>query len=334
MNMQKLKEKCFGIEEFTADILTWIESENLWNIWVPENYGGLEMNITEGLRILRKISEIDGSLGWTITLCSGANYFVGNLKDSTIKNIFDHPEATCFGGSGAIMGTAEKIGENYRISGEWNYATGSHYLSHFTLNARIIENGIPLKNEDGSDKFLSFILPKDKVTIISDWRAMGLKATVTNSFKVQDVLIGEEFSFEYDRCHQPQRIFKIPFKVFADLTLWVNYIGMAHHFYKEAENLSKTNSLKEFMQELEFADGMLFNYAEEIENLLLKQKTVDEDRVKNIHASASKSVKNLSEAILKIYPRLGIRACSEDQAINQIFRDYFTATQHHNFVNR
>lgn len=332
MNTQKLKEKCFGIEEFTPDILTWIQSENLWNIWVPKTYGGLEMNITEGLKILRKISKIDGSLGWTITLCSGANYFVGNLKDRTIKKIFIKPEATCLGGSGAIKGTAEKIGEKYRISGEWNYATGSNYLSHFTLNAGIIENGVPLKNEDGSDKFLSFILPKHEVRIKSDWRTMGLKATVTNSFKVQNVFVEEEYSFEYNRCYQPQGIFKLPFKVFADLTLWVNYIGMSHHFHEEAGNLSKSNSLNMLLQQIKLADKMLFNYAEDLEDLISKKKNISDERIEEIHKSASNSVKNLSKAIISIYPELGIKACSDNHALNQVFKDYFTATQHHNFV--
>ncbi|AVR46426.1 acyl-CoA dehydrogenase [Christiangramia fulva] len=334
MNTQKLREKCFGIEEFTADILNWIQSENLWNIWVPKTYGGLEMNLSEGLQMLREVSKIDGSLGWTITLCSGANYFVGNLKEGTIKKIFNNPKATCLGGSGAIKGTAEKVGEKYRISGDWNYATGSHYLSHFTLNASIIENGVPLKNEDGSEKFLSFILPKDKITIISDWRAMGLKATLTNSFKVHDVLVGEEYSFEYDRFHQPQAIFQLPFRVFADLTLWVNYIGMAHHFHKEAKNLTKCNYLDMLMHELKIADKMLFNYAEELEAVISKKKPIGGNKIEEIHKSASNSVRNLSEAIIKIYPALGMRACSENQELNQVFRDYFTATQHHNFVNR
>lgn len=334
MNMHRLREKCFGIEEFTADILARIESENLWNIWVPETYGGLEMRLTDGLRKLRIISRIDGSLGWTITLCSGANYFVGNLKEDTIKKIFINPHSTCLGGSGAIKGTAQKIGEEYRISGEWNYTTGSHYLSHFTLNACITENGVPLKNENGSNKFLSFILPKDQVTIISDWKAMGLKATVTNSFKVQDVLVGEEYSFEYDRYFQPQGIFKLPFKVFADLTLWVNYIGMAHHFYEEAEKLSKSNSLDMLFNEFKVADRVLFNYAEELEDLISNEKYISDRKVEKIHQSASDSVKRLSEAIIQLYPALGIKACSENQEINQIFRDYFTATQHHNFISK
>ncbi|MDN6310547.1 MAG: hypothetical protein L0J60_07740 [Psychroflexus sp.] len=39
----------------------------------------------------------------------------------------------------------------------------------------------------------------------------------------------------------------------------------------------------------------------------------------------------MTAAITSIYPYLGVKASRTDQQLNQIFRDYFTATQHHIF---
>ena len=43
---QALRELCLGVDIFPEEVLTWIAVENLWNIWVPKKYGGLEFTLT------------------------------------------------------------------------------------------------------------------------------------------------------------------------------------------------------------------------------------------------------------------------------------------------
>ncbi|MBZ9629506.1 acyl-CoA dehydrogenase [Salegentibacter sp. LM13S] len=329
---QALRKLCLGADIFPEEVLTWIAEENLWNIWVPRNYGGLELSLTEGLEKLKKLTKIDGSLGWTVTLCSGANYFIGNLEPETAKEVFKKPHATVLGGSGGVFGTAEKLGYNYKISGTWRYATGAPYLTHFTLNAEIHENGKALLNEDGSPKIRSFVLPKEEVRLIEDWDTMGLKASVTHSFEVKDALISKRFSFIYNKFYQPQDIFKIPFSVFADLTLWVNYIGMAEHFLAEAQAVKPVEALKNLEENLNFHNQQIRRYSESIEAKIAAQEKISKNFIEEIHISASNSVKNISRNIIENYPYLGVKASQKNHPLNQVFCDYFTATQHHIFT--
>ncbi|HKL36840.1 MAG TPA: hypothetical protein VJ899_11170 [Salegentibacter sp.] len=329
---QELKKLYFGKNLFPENVLSWIQRENLWNIWVPKNYGGLELSFSEGLSKLQELARIDGSLGWTVTLCSGANYFIGNLEPAAAKEIFQNSNTTILGGSGGVFGKAEKLNDSYRISGTWRYATGANYLTHFTLNAEIHENGQALLNKDGAPKVRSFIIPKDEVKIIKDWDTMGLKASVTHSFKVENVLVPQRFSFIYNEFHQPQDIFKIPFSVFADLTLWVNYIGMAEHFLDEARELKRDKNLGTFERTLSNSNLKVTDYAKEIESKILSNKGINSKYSTEVHSSASNSVKSISKNMIEIFPHLGIKASRNDQPLNQIFCDYFTATQHHIFT--
>ena len=196
--LQQIRDKVINAKELSAEILEWIAQENAWNIWVPKEYGGLGLSISEGVRRLKKFAEIDGSIGWTVTLCSGANYFVGNLEPKTAREIFINPKRpVCFGGSGAVGGTAEKVGEKYLINGTWIYATGAPYLTHFTLNAKIIENGQEVIKEDGTPLIRSFLIPSEEVRIIEDWNTMGLKATATHSFEVSNYECPADYGFTY-----------------------------------------------------------------------------------------------------------------------------------------
>ncbi|SHI65472.1 Acyl-CoA dehydrogenase, C-terminal domain [Arenibacter nanhaiticus] len=331
--IEQLRNLCLNAKQFPAEVLDWIAVENLWSLWVPQKYGGLEFPFTAGLNKLKSLAKIDGSLGWTVTLCSGANFFIGNLHPVAIEEIFGKGQTqVCFGGSGGVFGSAEKQGDTYNISGKWHYATGASYLTHFTLNAKIIENGEALRNEDGSPMIRSFLLPKDKVEIVENWNTMGLKASVTHSFDVKEVIVDKKYSFLYNRVNLDYPIFKIPFSVFADLTLWVNYIGMAEHFLEEAGKLMAKERLIGLEAVLDAANGKVFDFAHAIEKSLQGQWVCNEDTIGQIHSEAVASVQHITKTILEYYPLLGVSASREDHQLNQIFRDYFTATQHHIFT--
>ncbi|WP_111310064.1 acyl-CoA dehydrogenase [Confluentibacter sediminis] len=335
MNTPPFNLNLMEASEFSADTLQWIADKNLWNLWVPKAYNGLEASFVQGLKTLQELAKTDGSLGWTVTLCSGANYFIGNLQPETANHIFLNTEKTpCFGGSGGVFGTAEQQDDSYIVSGVWQYATGAPYLSHFTLNAKILSDGKPVLNDEGEPLVYSFVIPKEDVTIIKDWNTMGLQATATHSFKVESLLVPSKQAFVYNRFYLPQAIFKIPFSVFADLTLWVNYVGMAEHFLYEAAKILETKTLEPFHNVLSKANQRLYKFAERMEQLTTKQTTITETYIETIHQAASVSVKNISQAILHIYPLLGVKACSQQHPLNIIFRDYFTATQHHIFSRK
>ncbi|HLW40028.1 MAG TPA: hypothetical protein VKX31_06535 [Brumimicrobium sp.] len=331
MTSKQLREACLNAKEFSTEILHWIQNENLWNIWVPKEFGGLEFTLTEGLKQLKELAKIDGSLGWTITLCSGANFFIGNLQKDVATELFSKNNV-CLGGSGGVFGTAEKSGNQYLLNGKWRYATGSHYLSDFTLNAHIIENGKPLLNKDGSPYIRSFIVPKEKVKIIEDWDAMGLVATVTNSFCIEQVECDEKYSFRYADVFLPQALYQIDFSTFADLTLWVNYIGMAAHFLERITTDFPNLSATPLQQVISTANNDVFTIASDLESKLKNHILLSDENVHEIHLKAAKSVKSITQEIIKIYPFLGIRGSSIHKPINQLFRDYFTATQHPIFV--
>lgn len=332
-DLPRLEQTSFNGDEFPSEVLDWIGHKNLWNIWVPKSFRGLEMLLPDGLKMLQSLAKFNGSLGWTVTLCSGANFFVGNLKNDVAEQIFNKSrDSICFGGSGGATGTAQINGDNYVLNGTWRYATGAPYLTHFTLNAKIQKDGVDIVQEDGSPLIRSFIVDKQAVEIVKDWNTMGLRATATHSFRVNSKQVDGKYSFKYDELHLPQPIFKIPFVIFADLTLWVNYIGMAEHFLEESQKIIAPNHLLHGLQQaILIANKTCHEHATHIQNMIMNFKKVPEAYSREIHQKATDSVQLLYDKLIKVYPILGIRACTVGHPLNQIFSDFFTATQHHNF---
>ena len=121
--------------------------KNHWfNLFVPNEYGGLGVSLIEGLKTEESLAWVDGSVGWTVTLCSGANWFIGLLPPGTAISLFNS-EKVCFAGSGRPSGIAKMINDDeYEISGSWQYATGAAHATAFTANCHLEKKGNLLRD--------------------------------------------------------------------------------------------------------------------------------------------------------------------------------------------
>ena len=106
----------------------------------------------------------DGSVGWTVTLCAGAGWFIGFLNPELFSSLFNN-RTLCIAGSGKSSGIARIIDGGYEVTGYWDYATGASHATAFTANCMIESNGNILKNEDGTTFVQPFLFFKDEVRI-------------------------------------------------------------------------------------------------------------------------------------------------------------------------
>lgn len=305
--------------------------DNQWTrIWIPKAYNGLDLPLQEGLRLLQSLAKRDGSLGWFVTLTSGANYFSRNIKPQIAQKIFSNPKVA-FGGSGKIGGTAEKSGDKYLLNGYWTYATGAPYLTHFSFNAQIVEKGIPQVDKAGNPVFRSFFVEADKVKWHHTWDTFGMIATASQDFEVHNVWVTEENMFQYNHSYFDGIMDKIPFIVMADLTILVNHIGIAEHFLDESLNIVQTSTQQQFRDYLNTQTEKFYGIAQQIEDILNQNNALSEDFCRYTHTFGQEFIENTALHIIKTYLYLGIKVAKPDEVINQVFRDYFTVTQHVHF---
>src|SRR5690606_9586656 len=115
------------------------------------------------------------------------------------------------------------------------------------------------------------------------------------------------------------------------LTLLGNYLGRAEHFLDEAEKIRPQLNAEAFRNYLSAEETQTYFFADKIETLLEEQQEIPAEVQTEIHQFSENLVATLSHKILDLYFQLGIKASHTNEPIHQIFRDYFTATQHANF---
>lgn len=121
-NLRSYSRRAEEEGRLTAEQLAIVYDRKWFKLFVPKKYGGLELTVPEGVRLEEKLAQVDGSLGWTVTLCGGANLFVGYIDQSIANSIFIDPRV-CFGGSGQASGKAIVQNDGYEVTGKWQYAT-------------------------------------------------------------------------------------------------------------------------------------------------------------------------------------------------------------------
>jgi alkylation response protein AidB-like acyl-CoA dehydrogenase len=310
-----------------------------FKMMVPRRYGGLALSLPEVVRIEEAISRADGSVGWTVTLCSGAGWFAGFFPPSPLSAIFSDA-ALCIAGSGMPSGQALPIPGGYRISGRWSYASGAHHATAFTANCTVWSGDAPVMTDAGVPLVQPFLFLRDEVRIIEDWKAMGMVATGSNGFEVHGLELPAERGFVYDAsaAADDDPLYQYPFQPLAEATLAVNTCGMMVHFldccavvFKDRigrRQLSARRS-KEMTDALDEARGAIARqrsaFYAALDDSWMKRTGESFERVsRESHALAS-AVRLWSG---RLFPYAGLGAARVDSDINRVWRDLNTAGQH------
>jgi alkylation response protein AidB-like acyl-CoA dehydrogenase len=314
----------------------------------PRAVGGEERPLPDVVRLEEAIARVDGSVGWTVTLCAGAGWFAGFLPPHLARAILSTPRA-CLAGSGAPTGHADRIGAGWRIDGEWDFATGAPMATHFTFNAWLRENGQPLLDAAGQPRMQAFVVPQDIVEIVPRWRSIGLRATASHAYRIRGAWVHADHGFIIDpaaaRAQGP--LYRFPFLPFAFVTLAANVAGMASHFVDLARDCiarrrNRFGGQNEALIEVPTVRAVLDGVDERLADVrgrfyaLLDATWADvaagadiaDDRAAHLQALAQEWVAASRYAVDTLYPYCGLFAARADTGINRVWRDFHTASQH------
>ena len=325
----------------TPALLNIIYQKKLFKLFVPKEQGGLALSLPDALQLEEQLATIDGSLAWTVTLCSGANFFVGFMDQQKIGQLF-YATKICMGGSGAATGIAEQTKEGYVVTGNWKYATGTPHLTHFTANCIIQQNGKPVLKEDGTALIRSFYFKRSEITIHHEWNAMGLKATASHSYSVNKLNVKAARSFLIDAAHATLKhpIYSYPFMPLAETTLAVNTLGITQHLLHESAVVfaqKQLNSvafqqadaaLQTARQKISKMRTAFYNIVEQSWNELISKKKISVKTTRQISSVSRQLVKLCRKHATEVYPYCGLASTAETSTLNRVFRDLFTASQH------
>lgn len=327
------------------EILDLIYHEQWFQLFVPKVFGGPGKLLPEILRLEEDLAAVDGSLAWTVTLCSGASWFAGFINSDLLNEFLADPKV-CLAGSGAVGGTAVLTNNGYLIDGDWKYASGALHATVFTANCYFKdESGRDVLDSEGKPVVRSFLLRKDEVTILPGWSYFGLVATGSHAFEVRNLLVPKSRSFEINESIQiNEPLFNYPFLQLAETTLAVNSAGLCRNFLSLTQKMfyARSGQKRYTEQQLAYFNHVFFTCSREFEaaknnfyekfsvswKSLVKEGVIEEEAL-NAVSAASRTLAHTSRRVCdELFPYCGLEAARKESEINRVWRDLHTASQH------
>ena len=163
-----------------------LHREGLFGIWVPRTVpGGSELDVLSSLAVIENVSYGDPSAGWVLmasalAIGTGAAY----LDTSAVNELFGGDRLPVIAGQGTRPGTAVPVANGFRLSGSWSFASGIKHATHIHTLGVI----------QGTNEPRIFVLPVEQATLIDNWDVLGLRATGSIDYRIDDVFVPESYT--------------------------------------------------------------------------------------------------------------------------------------------
>jgi alkylation response protein AidB-like acyl-CoA dehydrogenase len=145
----------------------------------------LEFSPRQVIAVIERITEMDAATGWVVMVLQMITGTTAYLGDEATRELFSGSDYPLMAEQGTKFGQAKKVDGGYRLSGQWHFASGSQ-LADMIHTAAVAETGRPL----------IFTLPKSECTMVDNWDVMGLRATSSDDYTVEDVFVPDAYVYE------------------------------------------------------------------------------------------------------------------------------------------
>jgi alkylation response protein AidB-like acyl-CoA dehydrogenase len=168
-----------------------LRQAGLFGAMTPRELGGAELPILDSIDVFAEVSRADGSAGWCLMATASAGAYFGAYCESEFVEKLFASGMPLVAGQFAPNGTGVPEDGGYRLSGSYQFGSGIHY-------ADWVGAGFLVHPPEGSDdpaRYLFGVVPKSEVELRGNWDVLGLDATASFDYAIQDAWVPEGATF-------------------------------------------------------------------------------------------------------------------------------------------
>ena len=152
-------------------------SNGFLQIATPQRFGGTGHDYDDSFEIAMELGRGCGATAWCYSVWASHNWMAGQWSlDAQEEYFAEGPDVLC-SSAFAPQGRLEPVDGGYRLSGRWEFSSGSDAARWAMLAATTV----------GPPVFA--LVPRSDYEVVDTWRASGLKGTGSNDVVVDDVFV-------------------------------------------------------------------------------------------------------------------------------------------------
>ena len=190
--------ECERNRTMTARTVEALWDSGLMQHFNPVEAGGSEPTFAEMIDTWIELAWQDGSLGWIgIANLPSAAACAAYLPPDGFAEVFTaHNNRVTVGGQFFPNGLGETVEDGYRITGAWNFGSGTGHAEYVAAGFIPTVDGEMVVGDDGIPPLLVAVIPRQEIVFTDGWHVQGLKGTGSYDYNVADVFVPGSRTFE------------------------------------------------------------------------------------------------------------------------------------------
>ena len=179
-----LSQKSDEIEQarrLPNDVVDVLTKTGVFRMNMPTSWNGPQATSPEQVEIIENLSIGDASVGWCAMIGSDSGIYSGYLDDQIARDLYPSLD-TIQAGWIYPVGMAEEVDGAYRVSGSWQYLSGSTHTDMVAAGCRVFKDGEPMFDAQGVLQWRIILASVDHWQITDDWHTAGLKGSASNVY--------------------------------------------------------------------------------------------------------------------------------------------------------
>jgi alkylation response protein AidB-like acyl-CoA dehydrogenase len=340
----------------TKPVVDAFDKSGLFLLSTPKEIGGLEADVDTIQAVCEAVSFADGATGWAFTQNTITGSYLSYIEPESARTF-----AAMGPGAGhfAPIGVAHEEEGGYRVSGNWQFASGSGHAEFMGGGAVIMRDGAPAPmGEGGKLPIVGFFVPAHCAKLKGNWDTMGLRGTGSFDYEIPEMFVPEGATWNMNMGYSPHKsggeIFALGPQSYGSIGSSAWAIGVASRALHEIAEIAKAGrtrlgslplrELPEFQRNFGFHKTAID--ASRIQLSTIYNRAVElfasgasrsecADAVCQTKAHANYIVKNVAKAaVVFAWEASGSAGMRNPSRLQRCFRDIFIGTGHQVFDDR
>jgi alkylation response protein AidB-like acyl-CoA dehydrogenase len=328
-----------------APLVQALHDGGFFRLLLPRTLGGSELDPGTFVQITETIAAADASTAWVVCQTTGCSMVSAYLAPEVAQKIFGEGGVLAWGPPAGSRAVA--VDGGYRMSGRFNFASGSRHATWLGGQAPIVEaDGTPRRRHGVAER-RTLLFPASQAVMDDVWHVIGLRGTGSDSFTVDDVFVPHAHTVARD--DPAERRLQAPLYCFPQGSLYASgfagvAMGIARTLLDDFLALARDKTPRGYSRtlresavtqarvahaeaQLGSARVYLLSTLDEVWRAVGRTGTLGLDQRVKIRLAASHAIAEARDVADFAYHAAGGTAVFTSQAFERRFRDIHTVAQ-------
>lgn len=323
-----------------------------FSLLVPRELGGSQSDVADALSVIEWVAERSGSAGWCVMIGATTGVLSAWLPAEGAEEIYGADPCVITGGAYAPTGRAVPAelddGDGFRVSGRWEWGSGSQHCSWLLGGAMVVDGQGELITDDlGLPTMRLCYAPADRVEIVGNWDVLGMRGTGSHDLVMDGVEVPARrtVSLLTDRPRVDAPLYRFPPFGLLALGIAAVSLGVGRAAVEAVRELTVSKvpmgssrtlgtratvraELARCEAQLRAARAFLFDEVDRAGAAAASGHDIDLDVRAGLRLAATHTAETVADLTARLHRLAGGTGVREGQVIERCFRDAHVATAH------